>query len=91
MDQVVRELQSGHPSEALPDCAAALKLSPGSATLWTLKAVAAKQLTQPSVAIASFKAALKIDPNYLPALEGVCELLYQHKPKEVPPYLARLP
>ena len=90
VDQVVSELRSGHAREALRDSEAALKLSPGSAVLWTLKALAAKQLTQPSAAIASFKSALKIDSNYLPALEGICELLYQHNPKEVPPYLARL-
>ena len=90
VDRVITELQGGHAAEALRESGAALEVSPGDATLWTLNALAAKQLLQTSVAIASFNAALKIAPDYLPALEGVCELLYRQNPEEVQPYLTRL-
>ena len=90
VDRVVSELRGGNPIDALRESDAALKLSPQSAILWTLKALAEKQLSQTSSAIASFKAALRINPDYLPAIEGICELLYQQHSQEVRPYLSRL-
>ncbi len=90
VNEVIGELRSGHAESALSAANSALKLTPNNVILWTLRGLAAKQLSQTSLAIHSFKAALKIDPDYLPALEGICELLYAQTSDELPPYLARL-
>ncbi len=58
-----------------------LKQHPNDPQIWTLRAVALERLKQPSESLSSFRHALDVSPNYLPALEGAAQLAYsQHDP-----------
>ena len=55
----------------------ALQQSPKSAQLWTLQGIALSGEEHENEALASFRNALKISPEYLPALEGAAQLEYK--------------
>jgi len=55
----------------------ALLKSPQSAQLWTLQGIAFSGAEREKEALASFRNALKISPDYLPALEGAAQLEYK--------------
>jgi tetratricopeptide (TPR) repeat protein len=55
----------------------ALKQNPKSAQLWTLQGIALTGEEHEKEALASFRNALKISPEYLPALEGAAQLEYK--------------
>ena len=55
----------------------ALQQSPKDAQLWTLQGIAFSGNNQEKQALASFRNALKISPDYLPALEGAAQLEYK--------------
>ncbi len=55
----------------------ALRKSPQSAQLWTLQGIAFSGAEHEKEALASFRNALKISPDYLPALEGAAQLEYK--------------
>lgn len=55
----------------------ALERSPSSAQLWTLQGIAFSGEDREKEGLASFANALKISPNYLPALEGAAQLEYK--------------
>jgi tetratricopeptide (TPR) repeat protein len=55
----------------------ALQQSPKSAQLWTLQGIALSGEEREKEALASFRNALKISPEYLPALEGAAQLEYK--------------
>ena len=55
----------------------ALQQSPKNAQLWTLQGIAFSGSNQGKEALASFRNALKISPDYLPALEGAAQLEYR--------------
>ena len=55
----------------------ALQQSPKNAQLWTLQGIAFSGNNQEKQALASFRSALKISPDYLPALEGAAQLEYK--------------
>jgi tetratricopeptide (TPR) repeat protein len=67
-------LQNSDFDRALDLLRSQLKASPANAQLWTMqgKAYAGKQNTKD--ALASFKAAIKIDPDYIPALKGEAQI-----------------
>lgn len=87
---IVAELRSGHATEALRDAELALAVNSTDARMYALKGLAARQLAQPDVALAAFQSSLALDPTYLPALEGACELLYAKSSPETGAYLDRL-
>lgn len=87
---VIAELRSGQAIEALRDADLALIVNPKDARMLALKGLAARQLDQPGVALVAFQSSLAIDPTYLPALEGACELLYAKSAPETQAYLDRL-
>lgn len=87
---VIAEMQAGHATEALQDAELALTLTPKDARMLALKGLAARQLNQIDVALAAFQHSLDVDPTYLPALEGACELLYAKRAPEAVTYLDRL-
>lgn len=89
-NSIVAELRSGEPAEALRDVVPALQAAPRDAGLWTLKGLAERQLAHSGEALQSFQKALAIDAQYVPALEGVCELLYADEPAKAAPYVKRL-
>jgi tetratricopeptide (TPR) repeat protein len=51
--------------------------SPQSAQLWTLQGIAFSGAGREKEALTSFRSALKISPDYLPALEGAAQLEYK--------------
>jgi tetratricopeptide (TPR) repeat protein len=63
--------------KALQLLQAALLKSPQSAQLWTLQGIAFSGAEREKEALASFRNALKISPDYLPALEGAAQLEYK--------------
>ena len=54
-----------------------IKQSPRDASLWTLNGFALSHLGQQREALASYKQAMKLSPDYLPALEGAAQIEYQ--------------
>ena len=63
--------------KALQLLQSALQQSPKSAQLWTLQGIAFSGEDHEKEALASFRNALKISPEYLPALEGAAQLEYK--------------
>ena len=55
----------------------ALQQSPKNAQLWTLQGIAFSGNNQEKEALASFRSALKVSSDYLPALEGAAQLEYK--------------
>jgi len=55
----------------------ALKQNPKNAQLWTLQGIAFSDEGHEKEALASFRNALRISPEYLPALEGAAQLEYK--------------
>lgn len=56
---------------------AALRQFPTNAQLWTLQGLAYSGAGQNSDALTSFRKALKISPDYLPAVEGAAQTAYE--------------
>ena len=55
----------------------ALKQSPGNAELWTMQGVAYAGRGQTKEAASSFRSALKISPDDIPALQGAAQMAYE--------------
>jgi predicted Zn-dependent protease len=68
----------------------ALQQSPKNAQLWTLQGIAFSGNNQEKDALASFRTALKISPDYLPALEGAAQLEYKAGSDAAIPLLQRV-
>lgn len=69
---------------------AALKTSPQNAQLWTLQGIAYVNKGDEKDALASFRQALKISPNDVPALEGAAQIEYQAGSDAAIPLLSHL-
>jgi len=70
-------LRAGRYDEALQLLDPALRRSPGSFQLLTLQGLAYSKKELKEKALASFRAALKISPEYLPAVEGAAQAAYE--------------
>lgn len=68
----------------------ALKTAPNDVQLLTLEALALKELGQDQQALAAFRQALKLSPDYLAALEGAAQLEYVAGSDRAIPLLDRL-
>jgi tetratricopeptide (TPR) repeat protein len=75
---------------ALGLLAAALKQSPGDPQLWTLQGIALSGEKRLKEAAAAFHTALKIAPDYVPALEGAAQLEYEADSQRAVPLLDHL-
>ena len=89
-DHIISELRANHAEEALHDVEKGLRTDPQDVRLWILKGVAANQLQQPAVALASFEAALRLAPNSLPALEGAAEVAFRTDRRKAPDLVRRV-
>jgi tetratricopeptide (TPR) repeat protein len=67
-----------------------LKQSPGNAELWAMQGAAYAGEGQNKKALDSFRAALKISPNYIPALQGAAQIEYSEASSAAVPHLKRL-
>ena len=65
----------------------AIRQSPGRAQLWMLQGLAYSGSGHKQEALASFRTALKISPDYLPALEGAAQMEYDSGSKAAVPLL----
>lgn len=70
-------LQSGEFDRALALLRPALQQSPANPQLWMLQGLAESGKGDRKSALASYQAALKFSPEYLPALEGAAQLQYE--------------
>lgn len=68
----------------------ALKQTPNDPQLWTLNGLALVGVGKRTEALQSFQHALKIDPNYLSALEGAGQVHYEAGSRKAVPLLNRI-
>lgn len=76
VNSITTALRAGRFVEALQLLEPALKQSPSNAQLWALQGLAYSGQGHKKEALASFHKALKISPDYLPALEGAAQTAY---------------
>ncbi len=74
---VIAALRSGNYTEAAQQAEAALKQTPQDPRLWTLDGLARARSGDSQGGEASYKHALQLAPDYLPALEGAAEVEYK--------------
>lgn len=67
-----------------------LKLRPNDFHMWTLQAIALSLENQTAAAITAYEKALRLAPDYTPALKGEIELLYATGDKRAIPLLQRV-
>jgi tetratricopeptide (TPR) repeat protein len=68
----------------------ALKTSPNDAQIWTLQGIALSRKSDTTGALAAYRRALTLSPDYIPALEGAAQLQYQAGSREAVPLLTHL-
>ncbi len=73
---IVTALREQEFARALELLRPALQESPENAQLWTMQGVASAGQGQKKEALASFRHALKIVPDYIPALQGAAQIEY---------------
>lgn len=83
-------IRLGDPGRALPLTARLLQVLPDSAAALTLDADARAPHGDTAGAIAQYRHALRVDPQYLPALKGLADTLYhQNRLQEAEAYARR--
>jgi tetratricopeptide (TPR) repeat protein len=89
--QSITSALSGHEFEkALQLLQSALQDSPNNAQLWMLQGLAFSGKGDSKSALASYQHALRLSPDYLPALEGAAQLEYQAGSADAIPLLERV-
>lgn len=88
--EVTAALRAGQFDRALQILQSALKQFPENPQLWTLQALAYSGEGRKKQALTSFQSALKISPDYLPALEGAAQLEYEAGDSAAVPLLQRI-
>jgi tetratricopeptide (TPR) repeat protein len=83
-------LRSRHYDQALAAAKSSLKKAPGDFRIWTLQAIALSMQGDNPAALASFHRALTLSPEYLAALKGEAQLLFQTGDKRAPPVLGKI-
>lgn len=77
VNEIVASLRAKNYSAALQLLGPRLQQFPGDAQLWTFEALAYSGLGRKTEALTSYRKALKISPEYLPALEGAAQLEFE--------------
>jgi len=88
--QIAAALQSKEFGKALELLRPALQASPGNAQLWAMQGVAYVGQAQKKEALTSFRSALKISPDYLPALHGAIQIEFENGSPAAIPLLQRV-
>lgn len=83
-------LRRGDADAAVQASSQGLKQTPHDIRLLTLRGMAYAQKKEPSLALESFSDALKVAPEYLPALEGAAQVAYDQGGDQARPYLRRI-
>jgi len=90
LGQIASALQNKEFEKALALLRPALQSSPGNAQLWAMQGVAYAGEGKSKEALASFHSALKISPDYLPALKGAIQIEYESGSRAATPLLQRV-
>jgi tetratricopeptide (TPR) repeat protein len=90
IDAITAALRAHDFDRAVALSQAALQTSPGDAQLWTLQGIALASKGDGANALTSFRQALKISPDYIPAIEGAAQLYYRAGKREAVPLLTHL-
>ena len=89
-EPVASALRNREFQKALELLRPALQRSPGNPQLWAMQGAAYAGEGQTKEALASFRSALKISPDYLPALEGAIQVEYEAGDPAAIPLLQRV-
>lgn len=87
---IAAALNAGQYAKALEMLRPAIQASPGDARLWAMQGSAQAALGEKSQALASYRSALKIAPDYLPALQGAAQIEFDEASPDTIPLLERL-
>ncbi len=87
---IASALQNKEFEKALDLVRPALEASPGNAQLWAMQGAAYSGERRKKDALASFRHALKISPDYLPALEGAVQIEFDEGDAGAIPLLERV-
>ena len=90
IERITSALQAHEFARAVGMTRDALKESPGNAQLWAMQGAAYSGLDQNKQALDCFRAALKISPDYIPALEGAAQIEFSQGSTTAIPHLKRL-
>jgi len=90
IEAIASALQASEFGRAVEMTRAALKESPNNAQLWAMQGAAYAGEGSKAEALASYRAALKISPDYLPALHGAVQIEYDAGSAEAIPLLKHL-
>jgi tetratricopeptide (TPR) repeat protein len=90
IEAIASALQGSEFSRAVEMTRAALKESPNNAQLWAMQGAGYAGEGNKAEALTSYRAALKISPDYLPALHGAVQIEYDAGSAEAIPLLKHL-
>jgi tetratricopeptide (TPR) repeat protein len=90
IDAIASALRANQFDQAIELSRAALKSSPGNAQLWAMQGIAYTGEGNNQEALASFRTALKISPDYVPALQGAIQIEYSAGSATAIPLLQRM-
>jgi Flp pilus assembly protein TadD len=88
--QIASALRDGNFSQALALLKPALQAAPQDSQLWAMQGAAYAGEKDSKQALASFQHALKLAPNYLPALHGAVQIEYDAADARAIPLLQRI-
>ena len=88
--QITSALRAGNATQAVQLADEGLAATPNDPQLWTLKGIALSAQKKPKEALGAYHRALKLTPNYLPALEGAAQIQYEADNKEAAILLHRI-
>jgi len=83
-------IRSKQYDQALALTSAGLKLAPADYRMWAVQGIAQSLKGDANAALTSFDKALRLSPDYMPALKGEVQILFQSYSKRVIPLLARI-
>lgn len=87
---IEKAIQTGNHDQAIQLSHAALEKSPRDYRLWTLRAMAFVEIKKPALALTDYKHALRLRPDYIPALEGAAQIEYLENSSTAKPLLEQL-
>ena len=89
-DAITSALRARDYDKAVELTREALKASPNDPQIWTLQGIALSRKGDTSGALAAYRRALTLSPDYIPALEGAAQLQYQAGSRDAVPLLTHL-
>lgn len=87
---ILQSLQQHDFAAALSASQQILASQPGNYTVWTLRGMASAGMGNASQALAAYQHALRLAPEYLPAMEGAAQTAYQLKRPEARSLLLKI-